>query len=144
MSLLDYLEAKKREKERQLKWEMKKKQLDTAGKIALGTVAGTLAGITAGVLFAPKSGEETRQDIKEFASDASESVKENLSTMKDTVIYKTEEIVGDIKDKYDEFKERGVTELEKASDEVEDVKEKAEKVKKTVKNAAEEIKDEVK
>ncbi|WP_100065179.1 YtxH domain-containing protein [Miniphocaeibacter massiliensis] len=136
MSLVDYLEAKKREKERQVRWEIKKKQLETARKVALGTAAGAIVGITAGVLFAPKSGEETRQDIKDFASDTKETVKDGINTAKDNIIYKTEEIAGDIKDKYNEFKERGTTELEKVSDT-------GKNVKNIVKDAAKDIKEEV-
>ncbi len=112
MSISDYLEAKRREKERQIRNEMRMKHMETARKVATGTIVGALAGITAGVLFAPKSGEETRKDIADFAVDAKENVKDGINVAKENIIYKTEEIKGDIKDKYAEFKDRGYTELE--------------------------------
>ncbi len=36
-------------------------------KLALGAVVGAVAGVVAGVLMAPKSGKETRGDIKKTA-----------------------------------------------------------------------------
>lgn len=36
--------------------------------IAIGAAIGAVAGVVTGILFAPKSGKETRQDIKDTAS----------------------------------------------------------------------------
>lgn len=41
--------------------------MGSKGGFLKGAVLGALAGITAGVLFAPKSGKETREDIKNKA-----------------------------------------------------------------------------
>lgn len=41
----------------------------TKGKFALGALLGAAAGLVAGVLTAPKSGKETRADIKAKAED---------------------------------------------------------------------------
>ncbi len=41
---------------------------DGKSKFALGAIIGTLIGVIAGFLTAPKSGKETRQDIKEGAT----------------------------------------------------------------------------
>ncbi len=38
-------------------------------KLAIGAVVGTVAGVVAGVLMAPKSGKETRGDIKKKAGE---------------------------------------------------------------------------
>lgn len=38
----------------------------------LGLIAGVVGGILAGVLYAPKSGEESRNELKEVISDAAE------------------------------------------------------------------------
>jgi gas vesicle protein len=37
----------------------------TTSKFAIGTILGVVAGAIAGILFAPKSGKETREDIKD-------------------------------------------------------------------------------
>jgi gas vesicle protein len=39
------------------------------GKIALGAVVGAVAGVIAGFLTAPKSGKETRADLKRKAGE---------------------------------------------------------------------------
>ena len=51
MSLFDYLEAKKRE-------ARVKRQMRDAGKVVAGASLGALLGL----LFAPQSGEKTRQE----------------------------------------------------------------------------------
>lgn len=43
--------------------------MSTRSKFALGAVVGGVAGIIAGILTAPKSGKETRTNIKEKASE---------------------------------------------------------------------------
>jgi gas vesicle protein len=43
-------------------------QMAKAGKFAAGAAVAALAGYVAGILTAPKSGKETRQDIKDTAS----------------------------------------------------------------------------
>ncbi len=40
---------------------------DNGKKIAIGTAIGLAAGYVTGILTAPKSGKETRQDIKKIA-----------------------------------------------------------------------------
>ncbi len=63
----------------------------------IGLVAGALAGATAMLLIAPKSGEETREDIK---------IKyENLN-------YKTREEINKMKGKIDELSKKGKEKLE--------------------------------
>ena len=54
--LIKFYEKKKKEKQRRLK-------IQTAKKILIGTVAGSLSGLVGGLLFSPKSGKETREDI---------------------------------------------------------------------------------
>jgi len=56
MSILDYFDNLKKEKARQ-------KRKDTARKLAAGAGIGVALGALAGLLFAPKSGKETRKDI---------------------------------------------------------------------------------
>lgn len=62
------------------------------GKIALGAVVGMAAGLVAGFLTAPKSGKETRADLKAKANElkveadkkAKEVMKQGDKVLKDT------------------------------------------------------------
>lgn len=47
----------------------------SAGKMIFAGVIGALAGIVGGVLFAPKSGKETRADIAKVAAEISKQIK---------------------------------------------------------------------
>ena len=101
MKLIDLLNERKRKAERQEK-------VDTAKKIALGTAIGAITGI----LFAPKSGKETREDIVKKTKDTTEtvtkSVKDSVESIKDT----KDKIQEEIKEKVKEFKERDMIEVE--------------------------------
>jgi gas vesicle protein len=44
--------------------------------VALAFIGGAVAGVVAGLLLAPKSGEETRRDLKRYARRAEEEVLE--------------------------------------------------------------------
>lgn len=50
-------------------------------KIAIGTVAAAAAGYVAGILTAPKSGKETRADIKDKASDGFNEAERQLKRL---------------------------------------------------------------
>ncbi len=64
----------------------REKNLETAKNIAVGTAIGTFLGAVTGVLFAPKSGKETREDIanktKEVAGNIKETVNEQVEVAK--------------------------------------------------------------
>lgn len=49
---------------------------DKGGKFLLGAALGAVAGAIAGIVMAPKSGEETRKDIKDAGNKAVKSGKE--------------------------------------------------------------------
>lgn len=51
---------------------------DNGGKFFLGALFGAIAGAVAGILFAPKSGKETRKIIGDKAKDYAEKGKEAL------------------------------------------------------------------
>jgi len=65
------------------------------GKFVLGTLFGAAAGLVAGILTAPKSGKETRAELKAKAdvlkTDATKKVEE--------VQTKANEVVGDVREK---------------------------------------------
>lgn len=48
------------------------------GKVAFGAIVAAAAGFVSGILLAPKSGKETRQDIKKASVDTKEKVVENV------------------------------------------------------------------
>ena len=58
-------------------------------RFALGAIVGLTAGVIAGILTAPKSGRETRADMKERAQDLKEKAGDKASHVND----KTEEYI---------------------------------------------------
>lgn len=98
--------------------------------IALGTVVGAIGGFVTGILVAPKSGKETREDIKNGADRAkdislekAEELKEKTSQVASDVAEKAKGVVGDVGDR--------------AKNVAEDVTSKAEEVKGRVEQAVE-------
>ena len=148
MSLMDYLEHKRREKERQIKWEIAKRKYEDEAKITLGTVIGASLGLAAGLLLAPKSGEETRKDIKKFAEETKKTAVNNFNDAVDTVKLTADNVTDSVKDKYQDFQDRGMTELNRVSDQFDEVKADlgvlGEDLKEVVKKDGKEIKEDVK
>lgn len=62
------------------------------GNFLKGLLAGILAGATAGILFAPKSGEETRRDIKNKALELSAEVEKLYAKAKASLEMKLSEL----------------------------------------------------
>ncbi|MES2875912.1 MAG: YtxH domain-containing protein [Patescibacteria group bacterium] len=62
-------------------------------KLALGAIIGAAVGIAAGVLTAPKSGKETRDDLKRKATEA----KDKAATTRDDLVFKAEEVADDVR-----------------------------------------------
>lgn len=107
---MDLLNEKKRKAER-------KEKVDAAKKIALGTAIGAITGI----LFAPKSGKETREDIAKKTKNTADTVKKSVKDSVESIKETEEKIRGDIKEKVKEFKERDMIEVK--LEEVDDDKE---------------------
>jgi gas vesicle protein len=84
----------------------------SSGKVVLALLAGVATGAIAGILFAPAKGSKTRKRI----------------------VRKGEDLVDDLKDKFDELLEVVTAKVEKVKDEVADY---AEKVKEDVTDFAE-------
>jgi gas vesicle protein len=61
----------------------------TAPVVALAFLGGAIAGIVAGILLAPKSGEETRRELKGYArkteEDSIEKAKEARAALDETI-----------------------------------------------------------
>lgn len=62
-----------------------------AGMLALGVAIGGMAGAVAGVLYAPRAGKETRDDLTRRSTEVWEKVKENASTTGQQLISAVEE-----------------------------------------------------
>lgn len=94
-----YLEEKRKRARRE-------ENLKTAKNVAVGTAIGTFIGAITGILFAPKSGKETREDIanktKEVVGNIKEAVNEQMEVAK--------KIQGKVKDEikqvYTDIKEK--------------------------------------
>lgn len=88
MSLLKVLNNKKKENK-------KMQRISSAKKIGSAGAAGLLLGLAAGMLFAPKSGEETRNQIK----DSKDKVTDYIKTKKEKF---TKEDVNEVEDNNEE------------------------------------------
>jgi len=89
-----------------LRYEREKQQRKEAAlKVLSGLAIGSLIGVIAGVLFAPKAGKETRQEIaekvKETAAATSEKVKETMH---------------EVKEKVEELKDKRIAVVDKTAD----------------------------
>lgn len=90
-------------------------------KFALGTIIAAAAGYIAGILTAPKSGKETREDIKDAA------VKTYTAAEKELKVLHTElnKLLGEAGKKAEELKGTAKDSLHKAMDGAKVAKEKA-------------------
>lgn len=98
----------------------KKNSTETAKKIAIGGVFAAIAGYIAGILTAPKSGKETREDIKETTTKTVSEAEKELKKLhtelgkiideaklgKDKVGDKTQKELTDLLDKAKDTKEK--------------------------------------
>ena len=78
MSLAKLIEEKRKAKNR-------KENTKKTKNIAVGATVGILAGIAGGFLFAPKAGKETRDSLKESASNISTTAKDKTMEVKNKV-----------------------------------------------------------
>jgi len=91
------------------------------GKFAIGALFGAVSGFVTGILLAPKSGKETRSDLKGAAASAKDVVVDNAGQIKETAERKAkeakawgEEVVDEVTDKATELKGRAENALEGA------------------------------
>jgi gas vesicle protein len=64
----------------------KAKKINLAKGLAFGAAAGSAIGALSGVLFAPKSGKETRQTIKDDVTDATKKVTDNAKDVSEKAV----------------------------------------------------------
>ncbi|MFR7835789.1 MAG: YtxH domain-containing protein [Ezakiella sp.] len=140
MKILDMIEAKRRE-------ERRKQLIDDGMKCLAGLATGLAIGGAAGVLFAPKSGDETREDIKNFYNEKKDQAEEMALNAKERVqdkahgIYdKGKKALDDAKDKADDMKLKA---LDKAEDAIDNTREGLEKAKKEADKAADKAEEKV-
>jgi len=87
---------------------------NSIGKIVIVFLAGGVAGALSGLLFAPRSGAETRKKIKKASSDAGDKVKEKMEEAKSGVANlfsrgkeKVDDVKTEIQDKVHDTVEAG-------------------------------------
>lgn len=106
----------------------------TKGKVLFGTIVGAVAGFAAGLLTAPKSGKETRKDLKDAGAKAKDTAVTEAAKLKKTVTadvevakevvdrkaqqFKTsaEDVIGDVGEKAEDLKDRSVRAFEGAKE----------------------------
>lgn len=94
---------------------------DTAKKVAIGTVLAAAAGYVAGVLTAPKSGKETRADIKDAAvktlAQAEKQLKQLHTELNDLLAKakeKAQDAKGEARAQFDKAMDAAIVAKEKA------------------------------
>lgn len=83
---------------------------DTGKKVAIGALLAGLVGFIAGVLTAPKSGKETRQDIKNAGAKAKMEAEKKLKELHSELNKK----LADAKKQAEKLQGKGKAELDKA------------------------------
>ena len=120
MGLINYFEEKRLERERAIRNEQVINSLKFLASIG--------AGFTLGVLFAKKSGKETRKDISNATKEGLNYVGKNLNNAKNYIKDKTSDMKEAIAEKYDEIKTKTIPKkIDDFEDKVEDVKEEIKK-----------------
>ncbi len=84
-----------------------------AKNLAIGAGIGTAIGVMAGILFAPKSGRETRQIVTDRTSETIKDFKNNIASAKNKVS-------ASAKEKADRLREKGQEAAEDVKDNLKD------------------------
>lgn len=83
-------------------------------KVVVALLAGLAAGAALGILFAPDSGEETRDKLSESLKKLGDSIKETAATEIDNLVGLKDKVVGNIKTKIQGAEEEYQDDLEHA------------------------------
>ena len=129
---------------------------EEVGNLVISASLAAMAGAVVGILFAPKSGEETRAEIAEGTREMAENVKhgardladevyirglEAKRTARDTVdkiAYKTEKVIADVTEAGEDIYEQAQYKAHKLAS---DVKEKADEVKEATEDFIDDIQE---
>lgn len=79
----------------------KKERAKAAGQIALGVgiaVIAAAAGVATGILIAPKSGKETREDMKNRASSFNDAIQRKAEAIKESAAHSAQAAGNAVKD----------------------------------------------
>lgn len=90
-------------------------------RIAVGSAVAAVAGYVAGVLTAPKSGKETRQDIKNAADRTRQEAEKDLKRLHTEL----DKVLDEAKARGGDFGKKAQSELNDLMDKAKDTKEKA-------------------
>lgn len=109
------------------------------GKTVLSILFGATIGVFIGILFAPKSGKETRNQINSKAEAVKEGINYKTYELKEKVVEKAEKVQDDIAEIKEELKEKVLETAERVQEEIsvktdelkEKVKEKVHAIKST-------------
>ena len=74
------------------------------GKVVLGTVVAAVGGFITGVLLAPKSGKETRKDIKDTALKTKDTAVKEVKKVEKAAVRKATEVRGKAEEVVEEVK----------------------------------------
>lgn len=100
---------------------MARSKSSASKKFAIGAAVAALAGYVTGVLTAPKSGKETRKEIKDTASKGVTEAERELKKLHTEL----NELIGDVKDRGEELGSKTAKELNEIVDKAKTAKEKA-------------------
>lgn len=79
------------------------KDSDNSISFGVGLLAGVLGGVFAGILYAPKSGEESRKELLETAKAIKEKVEPDIETAKDRTFTALERLLYSFETKYNKI-----------------------------------------
>lgn len=68
------------------KKQARKAKMNTAKNLTIGALVGVAAGAVTGVLLAPKSGKETREDLKNKSAEINNNIKTKASEIKSSTV----------------------------------------------------------
>lgn len=137
MGLFDLIEERRLERERRMRKEKAANVVKIIASVGVGAILG--------VLFAPKSGKKTRQDIADMAKKGIGLVNENANTAIKVIKDKSTELKEAVVEKYDQISNKNIPEtisenIEKLEEKVENTMEKVEEIKEKLEEKVKEVK----